>query len=82
MNYTVNVSLPKQLAKLAKTRVKDGHYASLSEVIRDALRQFLGANVPVYPMSTKTERKAKQALKEHQKGKSTLLHNLDDLNDL
>ncbi len=35
---TMNVSLPAELAKFVRARVESGHYASVSEVIREALR--------------------------------------------
>ncbi len=41
MNKTINVSLPKKLADLAQQQVDDGYFASVSEVIRDALRKSL-----------------------------------------
>ncbi len=82
MNYTVNISLPKPLADQAKAKVKQGHYASLSEVIRTALRNFLTSDVPVYKISTKAERKALKALKDHKEGKTRQIKSLDDLDDL
>lgn len=82
MNYTVNISLPKQLANLAKTQVKEGHYSSLSEVVRAALRHYLGVGAPVYKMSLKAERKAKLALKEHRDGKTLKLNSVDDFDKL
>lgn len=82
MNYIVNVSLPRQLADLAKDQVKNGHYSTLSEVIRTALRHFLKLEVPVYRLSKKAEERAKQAREDHQKGKTRLLNSIDDLDSL
>ncbi len=82
MNYTLNVSLPKPLAELAREQVKKGHYTSVSEVIRTALRSFLTRDVPVYKMSPRAERRLKKALKDHREGKTILLKSLDDLDKL
>ena len=35
---TMNVSLPAELARFVRARVESGHYSSVSEVIREALR--------------------------------------------
>lgn len=80
--YTVNISLPKQLAKLAQEQVKKGYYGSLSEVIRDALRNLLHPEIPVFPMSKRQVRLVKQAMKDHRAGKTVELKNVDDLDKL
>lgn len=83
MSYTVNISLPKQLADLAKKQVAKGHYSSLSEVIRTALREFLTKpDVPVYKMSKKAERIAKKALEDYRNGKAIPLDSVEDLDRL
>jgi Arc/MetJ-type ribon-helix-helix transcriptional regulator len=38
---TINISLPKRMLADAKKAVKDRQYASISELIRDTLRQSL-----------------------------------------
>ena len=39
---TMNVSLPAELARFVRARVESGHYSSVSEVIREALRLLAG----------------------------------------
>jgi len=83
MNYTVNVSIPKSLAELAKNEVKKGYYSSLSEVIREALRNHLinkrVDDVPVIKMSKKAERIGLKALDDHKKGKTIRIKSFKDL---
>lgn len=38
---TINISLPKDMLEAAKKVVKSKHYASISELMRDALRKEL-----------------------------------------
>ena len=38
---TINISLPEKLKKAADAIIKDGHYASFSDLARTALRQIL-----------------------------------------
>ena len=85
MSYTVNISLPKTLAKKAQEEVKKGYYVSLSEIIRAALRQFLlksQVEIPTFEMSTKTEKTALKALKDYEAGKTTSLKTPEDLGNL
>ena len=83
MNTTINVSLPKGLADLAKQKVKQGYFSSVSEVIRDALRSsMLSSDVPTFQMSQKAEKVTRQARKDHADGKTTLLKDIDDLDML
>ncbi len=80
MNYTVNVSIPKPLADLAHEQVKRGHYATLSEVMRAALRKLLVKDdVPVYKMSKRAERRAKIAYQEYLDGKAIKINSVDEL---
>ena len=82
MNYTVNISLPKNLADLAKREVKKGYYASLSELVRTALRKSLmKPEVPTFKMSKKAERIALQALKDYKEGKATKINSFKELED-
>ena len=38
---TINISLPKDMLEAAKRTIKRKHYASMSELMRDALRKEL-----------------------------------------
>ena len=81
MNQTMNVSVPKNLARLAKEQVKAGYYSSVSEVIRTALRQLLlsSGNIPTFPMSLGGERRALDAIKDYKKGKATEITSFKEL---
>ena len=83
MNYTINVSIPKTLANLAKERVKAGYYSSLSEVIREALRNLLmtesTTEVPVFKMSKKAEKITLKAMEDYKKGKVIEIKSFKDL---
>lgn len=46
MNKTINVSLPQSLSDLAQEQVNQGYFASISEVVRTALREFLDVAKP------------------------------------
>ena len=39
---TMNISLPAKLARFVRARVESGHYSSVSEVVREALRSLAG----------------------------------------
>lgn len=82
MSYTVNISLPKELAQLAQKEVKRGYYDSLSELIRDALRRLLVRDVPTFKMSKKAEKRAMKAYQEYLDGKTKVLKSLDELDTL
>ncbi|HUD19723.1 MAG TPA: type II toxin-antitoxin system ParD family antitoxin [Patescibacteria group bacterium] len=82
MNYTVNISLPKQLAKAAREQVKKGYYGSLSEVIRDALRRLLEPEIPIIPMNKRQITLVDQAWKDYKAGKTTPINKIDDLDAL
>ena len=43
---TINISLPKSLLEEAKATLKKKHYASISELVRDALRKLLQEEDP------------------------------------
>ncbi len=78
--YTINISLPKQLAQAAQQQVKKGYYGSLSEVIRDALRQLMyQKDIPTYKMSKKAQRVAEQAWKEYKSGKLKPITSIKEL---
>ena len=83
MNSTINLSLPKAMVELTKTRVKTGYFSSVSEVVRAALRQYLlTPELPTYPMSPTTETTAIQALADYHQGKTKFLKNPQDLGNL
>jgi len=42
---TMNVSLPMELARYVREKVEGGHYSSVSEVVREALRRLSGEEV-------------------------------------
>ena len=44
MTQTINISLPKTLSDQIREQVKSGRYVSISEYIRDAVRNFLGSS--------------------------------------
>lgn len=79
MSYTVNISLPKQLADLANRQVKNGYYGSLSEVIRDALRRLLGSDIPTIPMNKRQIQRVDQAWKEYKLGKLKPMSSIKEL---
>ena len=87
MNYTTNISLPKPLADLAKQKVKEGYYTSLSEVIRASLRYYLLQpqkkstiqKIPTNVLSKKSQIVSKEATKEYKSGKLKAVNSLKDL---
>jgi len=82
MNYTINISLPKNLADLAKKEVKKGYYSSLSELVRTALRKALmESKVPTFKMSKKAEKIALQALRDYKAGKAIEIDSFKELED-
>jgi Arc/MetJ-type ribon-helix-helix transcriptional regulator len=82
MNQTINISLPKKLAQLAQNQVKSGYYTSVSEVIRDALRNsFTTPSIPVYKMSKQAEKVALQAKKDYQDGNVIEFTDVNELFD-
>lgn len=82
MSYTINISLPKELAEAVKDHVKRGHFTSVSEVVRASLRSFLQPEVPTFKMSKKAELRAEQAYKEYKEGKTKVIHSVDELDDI
>lgn len=82
MNYTINISLPKNLADLAKKEVKKGYYTSLSELMRTALRRVLTEpGVPTFKMSKKAEKISLQALKDYKERKAIEIKSFKELED-
>lgn len=82
MNYTLNVSIPKTLAGMAKEQVKKGYYSSLSEVIREALRRLLlteADSIPVIKPSKRAERRALKVLEDHKAGRTIKASSFSEL---
>lgn len=80
MNSTINISVPTGLMNLAKDQVKKGYYSSMSEVIREALRNhFMADNVPTFPMSAKAKKVLHQARKEQKEGKTIKIQSFDEI---
>lgn len=77
--YTVNISLPKKLADLAHEQVKKGYYGSLSEVIRDALRNLFEPEIPTYKMNKRMIKNVDQAWKEYKSGKLKPISSIKEL---
>jgi putative addiction module CopG family antidote len=77
--YTVNISLPKQLADLAHEQVKKGYYGSVSEVIRDALRRLLRPSIPTIQMNKKQIKMVDQAWKDYEAGKLKPISSIKEL---
>jgi putative addiction module CopG family antidote len=80
--YTINISLPKQLADLAHEQVKKGYYGSVSEVIRDALRRLLEPKIPTIQMNKKQIKLVEQAWKDYYAGKTVPIKSIKDLDVL
>ncbi len=51
-------------------------------ISREAINAIKGADIPTFSMSKKAERKGLQALENHRLGKTILLKNIDDLDNL
>ena len=82
MNQTINISLPKKLAQLAQDQVKAGYFTSVSEVIRDALRNSLTTpSIPVYKISKRAEKVALQAEKDYENGNVIEFTDINELLD-
>lgn len=71
MINTINISLPSQLKIDSEKLVKQGQYASFSDLVRTALRKLI--------TETNYNQLANQAKKEYLSGKST---NLKDNSDI
>lgn len=70
MRRIINISLPKELAQSVETMVKEGKYATKSELFRDLLRMRLEG---------KLLRELAESRKELAAGKGKLLKDLGDL---
>lgn len=65
---TINISMPRGLYAEAKKKAKRYHYASVSEVIRNALRWWLSDNLTVNGFTPEFEEEVLMAEKEADKG--------------
>jgi Arc/MetJ-type ribon-helix-helix transcriptional regulator len=68
---TINISLPAELKKQADAVIKDGHYASFSDLARTALRQVLRDH--------KLDRMVAEAKRDYKAGKGVLLKTNKDI---
>lgn len=65
---TINISMPRGLYVQAKRQAKKYHYASVSEVIRDALRWWLNDNLTRNGFTPEFEEETLKAEKEADAG--------------
>ena len=81
MNNSINISLPKQLADTVRAQVKAGHFASVSEVVQQALHKFFvnQPDVPTFKMSKKAEKIVQKAVEEYKAGKLKPISSLREL---
>lgn len=68
---TINISLPEKLKNAADALIKEGHYASFSDLVRTSLRMTISEN--------KYDRIARQAMDEYRKGRATVLRSSKDV---
>ena len=61
---TINISLPKEMYEDAKRHVKKRGYASVSELIRDAVRDWIYPRVTVNGFTPEFEKMVLKAEKE------------------
>lgn len=71
MINTINISLPSQLKNASEKLVKDGYYASFSDLVRTALRKLV--------TETNYDFLAKQAKKEFIQKQTITLKNPKDI---
>lgn len=73
MINTINISLPSQLKDASEKLVKEGYYASFSDLVRTALRKVVE--------ETNYNYLAKQAKNEYIQGKAKVLKNTKDISN-
>lgn len=71
MINTINISLPSQLKLDSEKLVKQGQYASFSDLVRTALRKIIE--------ETNYDKQAKQAKEEYLQNKSSVIKNNQDI---
>lgn len=70
MRSILNISLPNSLAEMVREEVRDGGYASVSEFVRELLREWYRG---------RALRDIRISQKEFSQGKGRLLKSLKDL---
>lgn len=70
MRTVLNISLPAPMADLVREEVKSGNYASVSEFVRELLREW---------SKSQALRELRKSQKEMKAGKEVLLKSLKDL---
>lgn len=68
---TINISLPTQLKSQADALVKQGHYASFSDIVRSALRMIIHTN--------RYDQMVEEAVRDHRLGKTKVLRTKKDI---
>ncbi len=77
----IKVTLPDELYLHLRSKAEK-FGLNLSSYIRHlVINDVKDVNIPVFKMSTKTEKKGLQALKEYQEGKTTKVDNIDEYFD-
>ena len=67
---TINISLPKGMYDDAKKIIKEKHYSSMSELIRDALRKTMYANLTENGFTEEFEEEVLRSAKEPDEGET------------
>jgi len=70
---TINISLPEKLKIQADSLIKEGYFASFSDLARTALRNIIENET--------YDTMAKVALDEYRKGKSTVLRTHENIDE-
>lgn len=70
---TINISLPEQLKSQAQALIKQGQYASFSDLVRDALRRVIEKNK--YDIWTQ------EVKEEFEKGQTVILKTPADIQE-
>ncbi|MDP1721582.1 MAG: ribbon-helix-helix domain-containing protein [Candidatus Gottesmanbacteria bacterium] len=68
---TINISLPSQLKAQAETLIDQGHYASFSDIVRNALRLIIRTNY--------YDDMAREAVEDYRQGKTKALRTKKDI---
>lgn len=68
---TINISLPTQLKAQAEALIDQGHYASFSDIVRNALRLIIRSNY--------YDDLAQEAVEDYRQGKTKALRTKKDI---
>lgn len=68
---TINISLPSQLKGQADTLIRQGYFASFSDLVRTALRTIIAG--------TYYDRLTQQTVQDHRVGKTKVLRTKKDI---